>query len=105
MRYFVPAVPSAIGRSNSRPRGTDMLPAESRATASVRVVRLPEWIIFAFLLYAPALAFFLPTPEGLTTQLASLNAAVILLYASLVWLDSAKPRLILDVIRDWLPLG
>jgi hypothetical protein len=83
----------------------DLTVVESRAAASGRVVRLPEWIIFAFLLYAPALTFFTPTPEGLRTQLASLNAAVILLYASLVWLDSAKPRLILDVIRDWLPLG
>jgi hypothetical protein len=81
--HFLGAVPSASGRSNSRPRGSDM----------------------RTLVYAPALTFFTPTPEGLRTQLASLNAAVILLYASLVWLDSAKPRLILDVIRDWLPLG
>jgi membrane-associated phospholipid phosphatase len=83
----------------------DRMLVESRAPASVRVVRLPEWIIFAFLLYAPALTFFVPTPEGLRTQLASLNVAVILIYASLVWLDSAKPRLKLEVIRDWLPLG
>jgi len=30
---------------------------------------------------------------------------VIVIYASLVCLDSARPRLILEVIRDWLPLG
>src|SRR5215470_9403041 len=35
------------------------------ARASVTVVRRSEWIIFAFLLYAPALTFFLPAPNGL----------------------------------------
>jgi membrane-associated phospholipid phosphatase len=69
------------------------------------VVRRPEWIIFAFLLYAPALTFFIPTPNGLGTRLASLNLAVIAAYAGLVCLNFAKPRLMLAVIRDWLPLG
>jgi membrane-associated phospholipid phosphatase len=79
----------------------------SRASAptSVHLVRRAEWIILAFLLYAPALTLILTAPEGLRTRLASLNSAVILIYASLVCLDSAKPRLILEVIRDWLPLG
>lgn len=75
------------------------------AAASVSVVRAPEWIIFAFLLYAPALTFFVPAPDGLRMRLASLNLAVILIYAGLVCLDFAKPRLMLTVIRDWLPLG
>ena len=79
----------------------------SRASAptSVHLVRRAEWIILAFLLYAPALTLILTAPEGLRTRLASLNSAVIVIYASLVCLDSAKPRLILEVIRDWLPLG
>jgi hypothetical protein len=74
------------------------------APPSVKVVRSAEWIIFAFLLYAPAATFFLPTTAGLRTRLASLNLVVILSYASLVCLNSTKPRL-LEVIRDWLPLG
>ena len=78
----------------------------SRASAptSVHLVRRAEWIILAFLLYAPGLTLILTAPEGLRTRLASLNSAVIVVYASLVCLDSAKPRLILEVIRDWLPL-
>jgi membrane-associated phospholipid phosphatase len=74
------------------------------APPSVKVVRSAEWIIFAFLLYAPAATFFVPTTAGLRTRLASLNLVVILSYASLVCLNSTKPRL-LEVIRDWLPLG
>jgi membrane-associated phospholipid phosphatase len=75
------------------------------AAASVSAVRRPEWIILAFLLYAPVLTFFVPAPDGLRTRLASLNLAVILVYTGLVYLDFAKPRLSLSVIRDWLPLG
>jgi membrane-associated phospholipid phosphatase len=85
----------------------DLTQVANRASApgSVNVVRRPEWIIFAFLLYAPALTFFLPAPNGLGTRLASLNLAVILVYAGVVCLDFAKPRLKMAVIRDWLPLG
>jgi membrane-associated phospholipid phosphatase len=80
---------------------------ERRASAAeaVRTVRAPEWIVFAFLLYAPVLAVFWPAPEGLGTRLAILNAAVILIYASLIFLDHPKLRLMLEIIRDWLPLG
>jgi membrane-associated phospholipid phosphatase len=73
--------------------------------ASAKVVRRAEWIVFAFLLYAPALTFFVPTTAGLRVRLAFLNSAVSLIYASLVCLSSTKPRLTLEVIRDWLPLG
>lgn len=73
--------------------------------AAAKVVRPPEWIIFAFLLYAPALTFFLPAPDGLRTRLASLNLLAILVYMSVIFLDLAKPRLALTIIRDWLPLG
>ena len=75
------------------------------APASAKVVRRAEWIIFAFLLYAPALTFFVPTPAGLRTRLAALNLVVIVFYAGLVWLGSARPGVMLEVIRDWLPLG
>jgi len=47
----------------------------------------------------------MPTSAGLRTWLALLNLLVIVCYATLVWLGSAKPRLFLEVIRDWLPLG
>jgi len=79
----------------------------SRASspACVNAVRRAEWIVFAFLLYAPLLTFFVPTPEGLRARLASLNLAVVLAYAGIVVLDFAKPRLRLGILRDWLPLG
>lgn len=80
---------------------------ESRVSAPARIqlVRPPEWILFAFLLYAPALALFLYRSEGLKTRLAAVNLIVVLVYAGLIFLDFMKPRLLLDVIRDWLPLG
>jgi hypothetical protein len=53
----------------------------------------------------PALTFFVPTPAGLRTRLASLNLVVIVSYASPVRFSSAKQRLMLVVIRAWLPLG
>lgn len=84
--------------------GLTLLGSRASGPTLVHVVRRAEWIILAFLLYAPALTFFLAAPERLRTRLASLNSAVIVIYASLVCLDSAKPRLILEVIRDWLPL-
>lgn len=79
---------------------------ESRPAASASLqVRRAEWILFAFFLYAPALTFFVPAPAGLTLRLVLLNSAVILIYATLVSLDSMKRRIVLEVIRDWLPLG
>jgi len=85
--------------------GPTLVGSRASAPTSVHLVRRAEWIILAFLLYAPALTFILTAPEGLRTRLACLNSAVIVIYASLVCLDSARPRLILEVIRDWLPLG
>ena len=79
--------------------------ATASAPAAAKAVRPPEWILFAFLLYAPALTFFLPAPDGLRTRLASLNLVIILVYVALISLDVAKPRLVLTVIRDWLPLA
>src|SRR5215469_16110400 len=73
--------------------------------ASAKVVRQAEWILFAFLLYTPALTFFVPTTPGLRARLASLNLVVIVSYAGLVCLGSVKPRVMLEVARDWLPLG
>ena len=85
----------------------DLRPVDGRASAgaAAKLVRPQEWIIFAFLLYAPALTLFLAAPEGLGSRLAHVNLAVILIYASLIYLDSSKPRLTLDILRDWLPLG
>jgi len=70
-----------------------------------KAVRQTEWIIFAFFAYAPLLTFLLPTPPGLRTRLALLNFTVILTYAGVVCLSYTKPRLALEVARDWLPLG
>ena len=82
-----------------------LLGVRASAPAAVKAVRPPEWILFAFLLYAPALTFFLPAPMGLRTRLASLNLVIILVYSAVIFLDFAKPRLVLTVIRDWLPLA
>jgi hypothetical protein len=61
------------------------------APASVKVVRRAEWIIFAFLLYTPALTLLAPAPTGLRMRLALLRSAVVLIYVGLVVLGSAKP--------------
>lgn len=63
------------------------------APALLQAVRRTEWIIFAFLIYAPALAFILPAPDGLGARLMSVNLVVMLFYAGLISLHSAKPRL------------
>jgi hypothetical protein len=60
------------------------------APASVMIVRRAEWIIFVFLLYAAALTFFLPAPEGIRARPASLNLPVVLAYAALIFLDSGN---------------
>ena len=61
----------------------DLTLVETRTVAaSVKAVRTAEWIIFAFLVYAPALAFFMPTSAGLRTWLALLNLLVIVCYAT-----------------------
>lgn len=78
---------------------------QAPAAAAARLVRPQEWIIFAFLLYAPALTFFRPAPEGLGLRLAFVNLGVTLIYASFILLDYPKSRLTLDILRDWLPLG
>ena len=72
---------------------------------SPKAVRQTEWILFAFFAYAPSLAFFLQTPPGLRIRLALLNAGLTLAYAGLVCLSSTKPRVVLEVVRDWAPLG
>jgi membrane-associated phospholipid phosphatase len=76
-----------------------------RAFAPARSVRRAEWLIFAFLVYAPALTFFVPAPQGLGERLALVNVAVVLAYAALLYFDFTKPRLALAVVRDWLPLA
>jgi membrane-associated phospholipid phosphatase len=85
----------------------DLRLVESRISGPsvVKIVRPPEWILFAFLIYAPSLTFFRQVPHGLGNHLASLNLLIILAYAGLIFLDLAKPRLNLEIIRDWLPLG
>jgi hypothetical protein len=85
--------------------GLMLVGSRASARASVKVVRRAEWIIFAFLLYAPALTFFVPTPAGVRTRLAPLNLVVIVSNAGLVCFGSAKLGLMLEVIRDGLPLG
>lgn len=75
------------------------------APSAVKIVRPPEWIIFAFLLYAPLLTFFWPVPQGLGIRLALLNLTVILFYTGLIFLDFTMPSPTLETIRHWLPLG
>ncbi|HTX40110.1 MAG TPA: phosphatase PAP2 family protein [Bryobacteraceae bacterium] len=76
----------------------------ARASVSMRV-RRPEWVILAFLVYAPLVASLLPAAPSVTYRLCWLNPSVILAYLVLIHFDSRNPRLALSVIRDWLPLG
>jgi membrane-associated phospholipid phosphatase len=82
-----------------------LVDSRASAPAGVKAVRQAEWILFAFLLYAPALTFFLPTPDGLRFRLEITNLLALLLFAVMIAFDNAKPRLVLKVMRDWLPLG
>ena len=79
--------------------------ARACAPAVATFVRPTEWILFVFLLYAPALTLFLPAPDGLRTRLVFLNLPVLLVYAGLIFLDLALPRRAIGIIRDWLPLA
>jgi membrane-associated phospholipid phosphatase len=83
----------------------DLRLVADRAFAPARSVRRGEWIVFAFLVYAPALTFWVPAPQGLRERLALANLAVALAYVALVYFDFMKPRLALAVARDWMPLG
>lgn len=89
------------------PAELDLTLGGSRVSAPpvIKIVRPPEWIIFAFLLYAALLTFFWPVPQRLNARLVSLNSMVILLYMGLIFLDFAKPCLTFETIRDWLPLA
>ena len=99
------ACPTKPRSSNARGGAGDFACPKVAAHTGVQFVRTPEWILFAFLLYGPALALFLHRSDELRTRLATVNLIVILVYAGLIFLDFMKPRLVLDVIRDWLPLG
>jgi membrane-associated phospholipid phosphatase len=85
----------------------DVTAAAERAerSASAPAMRRPEWIIGAFLVYAPVLAFLLGRPPALGMQLAALNAAAIFAYAALIYFDSLKTNKVLRALRDWVPLG
>ncbi len=78
--------------------------ARARARVSMRV-RRSEWVILAFLIYAPFLASLLPAAPSVTYRLCLLNPLIILSYLLLIYFDSRTPRLALSVIRDWLALG
>lgn len=76
-------------------------PARTRAGA----VRRAEWILFAFLVYAPVLAVLMRGPGALAARLSLANSAVLLAYAAAIGFDAARPRLALGVARDWAPLA
>jgi len=86
---------------------SDVTAAAERAggSAAALAVRRPEWIVRAFLVYAPVLAFLLGRSPALGMQLAALNLAAILAYDALIYFDSLKPNKVLRALRDWVPLG
>jgi len=65
-------------------------------------VRRSEWVIFAFLVYAPALGVILQLHAA---RLIVVNALLAAAYAVLIYRDSLRPSLALSVARDWLPLA
>lgn len=68
-------------------------------------VRRSEWVVLAFLLYAPALSLLLRTPASLQHRLWICNAAIVAAYGLLIYFDSIKPALAAAIARDWLPLA
>jgi membrane-associated phospholipid phosphatase len=68
-------------------------------------VRRSEWIILAFLIYAQALVFLLPVAVSIRYRVCLWNAAVIMIGALLIHLDSRWPKLAASVTRDWMPLA
>ena len=76
----------------------------ARPVRSFRL-RRSEWLILAFLIYAPALALLLPVAHAVRGRICVVDAAVLLAYGFLVRSDTRRPRLFLGVIRDWLPLA
>jgi len=77
-------------------------PTPARVAAGVRRA---EWVILAFLLYAPVLAALLPAAPPVLYRLSLLNPSIALAYLLLIYADSQRPGLVLGVIRDWLPLA
>jgi membrane-associated phospholipid phosphatase len=76
-----------------------------RVGCPVYVVRGPEWVIVAFLIYAAAAATLLPVALEIRNRVALLNFGIILAYGLLIQFDRDRSTLALSVIRDWLPLG
>ncbi len=76
-----------------------------RARRRSALVRPPEWVIAAFLVYAAAIAMILPVAASVRNRVLLSNLAVILTGALLVYCDRERRSVALSVIRDWLPLG
>ncbi len=76
-----------------------------RARCRTALVRLPERVIAAFLVYAAAIAIILPVAASVRNRVLLSNLAVILTGALLVYCDRERRSAALSVIRDWLPLG
>lgn len=68
-------------------------------------LRRAEWLILAFLIYTPALAFILPVASSVEYRLSVWNLSVITIYTFLIYFHSRKPMLVCSVLRDWMPLG
>jgi membrane-associated phospholipid phosphatase len=75
------------------------------ARISIGAIRWPERVIVGFLIYAAAMALVLPVAAPVGSLVVLLNLALIVTYCALWHFDSARPRLAIGVIRDWLPLG
>jgi membrane-associated phospholipid phosphatase len=82
--------------------------AKPRAVAAVEaaaLVRKPEWVVLAFLIYAAILGAALPVAPAIGLRVIFLNLAIVSGYAALIALDGRYRGLALSVTRDWAPLA
>jgi membrane-associated phospholipid phosphatase len=85
--------------------GAGIAEATVRVRFPVSVVRGPEWVIVAFLIYAAVAAMLFPVAPDIRNRVMLLNLGIIAAYGLLIQFGRDKRTLALSVIRDWLPLG
>jgi membrane-associated phospholipid phosphatase len=82
--------------------------AKPRVVAAVEtagLLRKPEWVVLAFLIYAAILGAALPVAPAVGLRVVFLNLAIVGGYAVVIALDGRHQRLALSVTRDWAPLA
>lgn len=83
----------------------ELSPAREAVRTQAAAVRRSEWVVLAFLAYASLLGSIMPVAPEVRDRIVLVNLSLGILYGVLIRRDSARPRLALSVIRDWLPLA